>query len=135
MNRPQVNQAVLQADAMVLRRIVTELPRYAYRYANEIELQSGIADVLTKSGITFEREVIAGPRDRFDFLVASGIVIEAKIKGSLSQALAQVDRYAARDDVTAVILVATRFWAFGHGGASTLRGKPVRIVKLTGASF
>lgn len=117
-----------------LQRVVEELPRFAYRFSSEVDLHRGIADVLQRAGLEFRREVVAGPRDRFDFLVQPGVVIEAKVKGSLSQALAQVNRYAARDDVKAVVLVATRFWA---GGAedTELHGKPVRFVKLRGRAF
>lgn len=122
-------------SAMILRSVAETLPRFSYRFANEVALHEGMAQVLTEAGIEFQREVVAGPKDRFDFLVEPGIVIEAKIKGSLSQALTQIARYAARSDVAAVVLVTTRFW----GGAGTkvdqLHGKPVRIIKLTGASF
>lgn len=122
-------------DLMLLRRLTELLPRYAYRYGNEIELHQGIAEVLTHAQISFEREYVAGPDDRFDFLVEPGIVIEAKVKGSLSKALPQIRRYAARGEVAAVVLVTTRFWG-GWGGALTeLHGKPVRIVQLRGAAF
>jgi hypothetical protein len=120
---------------MILRRVIETLPRFAYRFADEVALHEALAGVLTSAGITFEREVVAGPRDRFDFLVAPGIVVEAKIKGSLSKALAQVGRYAARDDVAAVVLVTTRFWGAEKTGMQTIHGKPVHIVKLQGASF
>lgn len=121
-------------DAMLLRRIVELIPRFSYRFADEIGLHEGIAQVLTDSGIFFDREYVAGPQDRFDFLVASGIVVEAKIKGSLPQALRQIARYAARDDVTAVILVTTRFWGSGRL-PSVIHGKPIRLVKLRGGAF
>lgn len=120
---------------MILRSVVETLPRFAYRFANEVTLHEGMAQVLTAAGIAFQHEVVAGPKDRFDFLVAPGIVIEAKIKGSLAKALAQIDRYAARTDVTAVVLVTTRFWGSTGAHVDQLHGKPVRIIKLTGASF
>lgn len=120
---------------MILRSVAETLPRFAYRFANEVVLHEGMAQVLTEAGIEFQREVVAGPKDRFDFLVAPGIVIEAKIKGSLSQALTQIARYAARSDVTAVVLVTTRFWGNAGAKVDQLHGKPVRIIKLTGASF
>jgi hypothetical protein len=120
---------------MILRSVVETLPRFSYRFATEIALHEAMAEVLTAAGIAFAREVVAGPKDRFDFLVAPGIVIEAKINGSLSQALAQIDRYAARADVTAVVLVTTRFWGGAGAKVDQLHGKPVRIIKLTGASF
>lgn len=119
---------------ILLRSIVETLPRYRYRFADEAQLQAGIADVLVQAGIPFEREHVAGPRDRFDFLVPGGIVIEAKTQGSLSQALSQVRRYAARPDVSAVVLVACRFWAT-VAPVDELYGKPVRIVRLRGDAF
>jgi hypothetical protein len=120
---------------MMLRGLVETLPRFSYRYSDEISLHEAMATVLTDTGIKFQREVVAGPRDRFDFLVPPGIVIEAKIKGSLSQALTQIARYAARPDVTAVVLVTPRFWGSSSANVDQLHGKPVRIIKLTGPSF
>ncbi|MBY0238617.1 MAG: hypothetical protein K2X55_04820 [Burkholderiaceae bacterium] len=122
-------------SAMTLRRVVETLPRFAYRFADEVNLHEGMATVLEDHGIAYQREVVAGLRDRFDFLVEGGIVIEAKIKGSLSKALDQVKRYAARADVTAVVLVTTRFWGASQPQALQLHGKPVHVIKLQGASF
>lgn len=122
-------------SALVLNGLVSTLTRFAYRFGNEIELHEAMAQVLEQAGFEFEREVVAGPRDRFDFLVPNGIVIEAKIKGSLSKALEQIDRYAARQDVKAIVLVTTRFWGNVGTSIQQLHGKPVRIVKIVGASF
>lgn len=120
-----------------LRSIVTVLPRYAYRFSDEAALHSGIARVLWDAGISFSREFIADPADRFDFLCDGGIVIEAKIHGSISPALSQCARYAARDDVSAVVLVTSRAW--GRAPAlspdATVHGKPLRVVHLRGQSF
>jgi hypothetical protein len=121
--------------AMQLRRLTVTLPAFQYRFADEVTLHEGIAGVLDEAKIPYQREFVAGPRDRFDFLVAPWIVVEAKIKGSLSQALTQVDRYAARADVHAVVLVTTRFWGNVSTQIEQLHGKPVRVLKLRGASF
>lgn len=147
-------------DPMLLRRILTELPRFTYRFANEVELHEGIASVLGNAGIAFEREVAASKRDRFDFLCASGIVLEAKVRGAYVPAMAQCVRYAELDSVSAVVLLTTRFWGgvpsllptsiytggrlviqapgvdpalFGPDAASS--GKPIRMLKLKGQSF
>lgn len=124
----------VNAASLILRRVVETLPRYQYRFADEIGLHEAISTVLDGAGIAYQREFVAGPRDRFDFLIEPGIVVEAKIKGSLPQALGQIRRYAARDDVSAVVLVTTRSWG-DHGGVDCLHDKPVHIVKLRGASF
>lgn len=118
----------------VLARVTDLLPRYSYRFSSEVELHQGIALALDQVGIPYVREFVAGPCDRFDFLLATGIVIEAKIKGSLSQAMPQLQRYMQRADVSGVILATTRYW----GAADivpTLDGKPVRMVKLRGDAF
>lgn len=120
---------------LLLRCVVETLPRYRYRFSDEISLHEGIAQVLTDAKIPFDREYVAGPQDRFDFLIPPGIVIEAKIKGSLASAAHQIDRYAARDDVAAIVLATTRFWAGSARLVPTLRGKPLRMVRLLGASF
>jgi hypothetical protein len=118
-----------------VRQITTVLQQYTYRFSNEIVLHEGMAAVLGDSGIEFEREVVAGPSDRFDFLVPPGIVIEAKVKGSFSKAAHQIARYAERHDVSAVVLVATRHWAGDGSLPREMNGKPLRIVKLRRAAF
>lgn len=113
------------------------LPRFTYRFANEIELHRGMADVLTGAGIEFQREVVAGPRDRFDFLCSGGIVIEAKVKGSMAPALTQCARYLDREDVSVVVLVTTRYWGGSAAAKYTTKatGKTIHTIKIKGASF
>lgn len=124
----------VKGNPLLFRLIVETLPRFTYRFANEIELHKLLAQVLADAGVEFKREVVAGPKDRFDFLVPGGIVIEAKVQGSMPEALRQCGRYAARADVSAVALVATRQWARGSS-EYTSHGKPVRVVKISGAAF
>lgn len=120
--------------ALILRSIVETLPRFSYNFASETVLHEGIAKVLTEAGIGFEREFVAGPKDRFDFLVPPGVVIEAKVQGSMSEPLSQVSRYAQRDDVSAVVLVTTRFWG-RMKVPDKLHGKPFRLLQIRRASF
>ncbi|TXI23107.1 MAG: hypothetical protein E6Q67_05035 [Roseateles sp.] len=109
-------------------RVSAALKSYRYSFSSEFGLHEGMAEALTRAGIAFEQEVVAGS-DRFDFLVDGGIVIEAKIKRSMPEALAQCMRYAQRDDVRAVVLAASRFWAHVVVG-DTIAGKPFMMVKL-----
>lgn len=128
--------ASTNANPLLLRRVMEELPRWAYRFGSEAELHRGISDVLTTAGVPFEHEHVAGPKDRFDFLVPSGIVIEAKTRGSLAPALSQCARYLARDDVSVVVLVATRLWGRTAGQyVAKSTGKPIHVVHLKGAAF
>lgn len=121
-------------ETALFSRIAELLPRYAYRFTDEISLHEAIAHVLTGARIAHQREFVAGPADRFDFLIEPGIVIEAKIKGSLPTALRQIARYAARDDVTGIVLVSTRFWG-NVAMPESINGKPTRLVRLRGDSF
>lgn len=121
----------------LLQRIPNVLSEYAYSFGDEKQFHDGLATALFEDGIIFTREHVAGPKDRFDFFCENGIVIEAKIKGSLSEALRQVDRYCQRNDVNAVVIVTTRLW----GATAKLRsdaqlhGKPVRLVAVRGQAF
>lgn len=122
---------------MLLRRVIEGLPRFSYRFYSEVDLHEGIATVLSGASIPFEREFVAGPKDRFDFLIPGGIVIEAKTKGSLSPALSQCARYLKRPDVSTVVLVTTRFWGLSRAASqyNSRDGKVVHVVRLRGASF
>lgn len=134
----------------LIEQIANLLPRYAYRLSDETQLHAGVAQVLSSAGVEFEHERIAG-EDRYDFW-CSGVVIEAKIKGTYSEALRQIDRYVSRPDVAGVVLLTTKDWgpycslnksAFrlvanelgevearsGHMPPS-LRGKPFRMVRV-----
>lgn len=121
---------------IMLRSLLTTLPRFSYRLGNEIELHQGIAQVLDNANFEYQREFIASPTDRYDFLISGGIVIEAKIKGSFSKALEQVKRYAKSDGVTAVILVTTKLWGTTPAAESlSFHGKPIHVIKLRRSAF
>lgn len=121
----------------LLQRVVSALPSYSYSFGDEKQFHDGLATALFDDGIIFTREHVAGPKDRFDFFCEGGVVIEAKIKGSLSEALRQVDRYCARDDVNAVVIVTTRLWGSTQwdNRTASLHGKPVRLVCVRGQAF
>jgi hypothetical protein len=118
---------------LLMRRVIKALSAYRYRFGTEVLLHEAMAAALESERIAFTREFIAGPKDRFDFLVEPGLVIEAKIKGSFSEAAAQCMRYAKRDDVRGVILAATRFWAGQADMPEVMCGKPVAVIRLRGA--
>lgn len=123
-----------EEQTSMLQLIRDSLPRYQYRFSSEVSLHESIAEALLRCSVEFAREVVAGQTDRFDFLVAHGVVIEVKTKGSLAEALRQCGRYAARGDVSGVILAATRHWALGNPTFAA-HGKSIHVIKLNGASF
>lgn len=118
----------------MLNAIVKALAKYSYRFKDEKQLHDGMATAFIKAGIVYEREYISGG-DRFDFMCAMGTVIEAKIKGSLSEALRQAERYCRNTEVQAVLIVTTRATHSYLSEDCAFNGKPVRLLKLRGQSF
>ena len=84
------------------------LHRARFHFANEYDLQAGIARLLTEQGVEFQREVPVTKAERLDFLTAGGIAIEVKVDGALSSVTRQLFRYAARPEIRELILVTTR---------------------------
>lgn len=80
----------------MLDRVVAAIHANRYRYANEGDLQQGLAVALERSGLTPAREVRLSPRDRIDLLV-DGVGIEVKVASSTASVLRQLTRYAASD--------------------------------------
>jgi hypothetical protein len=124
----------LSIPVMTFRRLAEELPRWTYRFVDERQLHDGLAEALLSLGVGFTREHSAGP-SRFDFFCFGGIVIEAKIKGSMMSALRQAERYCRQEDVSSVLLVAARSWGSSMHGELAFHGKPVRVVRIMGAAF
>lgn len=116
---------------MQLCTLARSLGSYSYRYAHEPQLHDRLAEVLTAQPVAFERERSIDAKNRLDFLVAGGIALEVKVDGSLAQALRQIDRYAALDDVAAVLLATTQRWGDGCvSNRATFHGKPFKMVRL-----
>lgn len=96
---------------LVLAHLSRLLASYLYRYGSEIQLHENLAKVLDEAGYRYTREHVLDARNRADFLVQGGIVIEVKVDGALSEALRQVDRYINLESVAGVILASTQRWA------------------------
>lgn len=96
---------------------------------NEYEIQNLIAQKLEEHGIPFVKEHRLGPRNRIDFLIPGGIGIEVKQGKPNSGAVQkQVERYAAFDEVTSlVLLVQQNVATYPHAA----NGKPVHYVSLS----
>lgn len=116
----------------MLHSIVNALVQYGYRFRDEKQLHEGMMKVLDHAGIEYEHEYTAGS-DRFDFF-CDGIVIEAKIKGSLADALRQAERYCQNPLVKAVLIVSTKA-THALSGICELHGKPVQVLKLRPQAF
>lgn len=107
---------------------ISRLTAHQYHFADERELQDGLAIVLAP--LDAQREVRFDAADRIDFLLPGGIGIEVKIDGSLSALTRQVHRYAQRDEITALIIVTSRRRLAQLPDA--INGKPIRVVRVGG---
>lgn len=91
--------------------IVSVLRAYRFRWADEADLQAGVHGALTASGYNPEREVRLSARDRIDVLVGTiGIEVKVARPGSVAPAervTTQLQRYAAHEQITELILVTT----------------------------
>jgi hypothetical protein len=100
-----------------------------FHFANEYDLQAGIAQLLTEQGVQFQREVSVAKTERLDFLTAEGIAIEVKVDGALSSVTRQLFRYAAKPEIRELILVTTR--TKHRTLPQNIQGKPLYIVHLS----
>ena len=95
----------------------------------EMEIVREIRRALGKAHIRFTLEAKIAPRCRVDILTEGGIVIEVKKgKPNTKRVAEQVQRYAAGENVTAVVLVSER-GLIDH--IDEAHGKPIKYVALS----
>jgi len=108
--------------------IVEVIKSHKFIYSTEKQLQEGIAQVLHEKNIPFEREKRISEKEVIDFLVAGGIGLEVKTKGSPSEVARQLLGYAACPGVKELMLVTGRY-ALGKLPKELL-GKRLSVVAL-----
>lgn len=107
-------------------QVVAILRRARFRIGTEAALQASIAEALDNAGAAFSAEVRLAPGERIDFMVDPGIGIEAKVKCDKRAIYRQLDRYAHREQVQALILVT----GTAMGLPADLAGKPLYYVSI-----
>jgi hypothetical protein len=114
--------------------VVELLAGYRLRFGTELQLQDDIEAALGTGGLHFAREHCLSGADRIDFYLSLlGIGIECKTEGSISQAAAQLLRYAKHTTILGLVLVSRRR---GHQLSQTqLGGKPFRMLWVGGGSL
>ena len=94
----------------------------------EEELHDLAAGALAAAGLDAQHEKRLGPRCRIDFL-AGGVGIEIKkSRPERAKLIAQLERYAACEQVEALLVVAPR----GVRLPKAIGGKPVEMLALEG---
>jgi len=111
------------------QRIVTGLRQFRLRVSTEAALQADIASALDKIGEKYNREYALSPADRPDFMV-DDVAIEAKVRYPKRAIYWQLQRYAAHDAVSALVLVTNT----AMGMPEYINDKPIYVLS-TGYAF
>lgn len=112
---------------MDAQTLCEKLSSTKFNFSNELELQSGIEELLKSLIVDYQKEVILTPKDRIDFLVGK-IGIEVKVDGAANAVIRQLWRYAQQETIDELILVTTR--SVHKYVPGTILGKTVYIVHL-----
>lgn len=124
------------ASMPTLEDILGALRRAKVRYATELGLHLDLAKALADAGIPSVSEHRLSGKDRVDVVVrteAGLVAVEVKVRGSVDEIDRQVARYAAHDEVAAVVIVSP---LMRHSGvAREVCGKPVHVVIRAEGAF
>jgi hypothetical protein len=94
--------------------------------SDETAYQSALSEILTKAGIEHTREHRLGPKERPDFFLPDGTVIEVKLKGSARRIYDQCARYCGYAEVKGLLLATNR----AMGMPAEILGKPIWYASL-----
>ncbi|MBR3795377.1 MAG: hypothetical protein IKK34_05040 [Clostridia bacterium] len=93
---------------------------------SEEELHALAAQALAAAGLSAQHEARLGPRCRIDFLCGEIGVEIKKSRPDRTKLIAQLSRYAACDQISALVVIAPR----GVDLPGSLGGKPVKMLAL-----
>lgn len=113
----------------VVAEVIRLVQRSRLDLSSEKHLQEDMAKVLQAAGIAYEREKRLSAKDIPDFLIASGVVVECKMrnKSKKMDIFKQLERYATYPEVTAIILASN----VTMGLPPVIQGKPVYTASLS----
>lgn len=113
--------------------VVAAITTYRLNFGTEEQLHRGLAHLFELSGFAFTPEVVLAPGDRVDFMLDS-VAVEAKIEGSASSILRQLQRYAASPRVSELVLVTSKL-QHARQFPPTVGGKPLHLAVLGASSL
>jgi len=93
----------------------------------EAYVQIALQRLFTKQKIAHERERWLSKKDRIDFLIGT-VGVEVKVRGGLAAVISQLERYAASDLVSSLVLVSTKSTLCRV--PTVLNGKPVHAAAI-----
>lgn len=100
---------------------------HRFHFTCEEDLQAGIESLLRGAELPYIREARLSPRDRPDFFT-KGLAIEIKVKGSRTNVLRQLMRYAKNEQVEEILLVTTR--SSHRAMPETIGGVPLSVAYI-----
>jgi hypothetical protein len=110
----------------MLTAVCAAIAAQRHDLTNEEAIQRSIAGALAAAELPFVREAVLAPGSRVDFLVASSIAVEVKLRCSSKAVYRQLLRYAGVPGVTGLVLATAK----RIGLPATIAGKPCRVVSL-----
>jgi hypothetical protein len=113
--------------------VLSAIRRARFRYVTEKDLQDGLEMLFKRLGIPYQREVHLGAAGVIDFVIDGDCGLEVKIKGGRNPVLAQLERYAERDEVKTLTLVTARSQLTRM--PTTIKGKSLYVADLAGSRF
>lgn len=113
--------------AMLAKRIAALIERTRIGVSTEMSAHKGVFDMLVSNNFPAESEVWISEQERIDIMVQS-VGIEVKVKGSKREIYRQLQRYAKRDQVRALVLATGVAWPT-H--IREIEGKPFFVASLT----
>lgn len=96
---------------------------------NEKATQAAIDAAFTRKGLPFKREVRLSARDIPDFFAFDAVAVEVKIGGAKAAIFRQINRYAAHEQVKAIVLASNVPIAL----PAKVEGKPCLLASLGAA--
>ena len=109
------------------RDIVAAIERARIQLATEDQAQVDIGRALAAAGLDARREVVLDAANRVDFMVGE-VAVEAKVRGTKRAIWRQVERYAARPEVSAVVIATAVAFPRDLG---MLHDKPILVASLS----
>ena len=99
--------APIPATTVTGEAVIAVLAAHRFTYNAESQLQAGVSEALTNSGVPCQREAVLSATDRID-LLAGTVGVEVKVRGAAAAVFRQLQRYAHSPAVTELVLVTTR---------------------------